>query len=83
MRDRAQVTAAAAEFPEHFGLRAFPGKRFTISTAASYVSEREGVILYTAIQEEGGAWACFVKVTPAELRREIVEDPGVSWRRAG
>lgn len=64
------VKQAAAEFPKVFGLRAFPGQRFTINESASYESPfgSGNVQLYT-FTEDGKA---FSKASPAELRREVV-----------
>lgn len=72
MTEYEQIEAAAAEFPETFGLKAFPGKVFRISLAASYVSGGQ-VLLYTAIQD-GDRWESFAKGTPAELRAQIVRN---------
>ena len=68
MTDR--VKEEAAKFPESFGLRAFPGQRFTINESASYESPfgSGNVMLYT-YTEDGLA---FSKGSPAELRREVI-----------
>ena len=52
-------------FPEEFGLRAFPGQRFTINRSASYWSG--GVMLY--VYTAGGE--AFCKGRPCELAREV------------
>lgn len=66
------VADAASNFPKEFGLRGFPGKVFSVSRGASYFSDREGVMLYTYIREDGGQWAAFAKGSPSELRSQMV-----------
>ena len=63
------IADAAAQFPETFGLRAFPGERFRISPRASYMSG-EKVVLYTQVRQ-GEAWVDFAKGTPAEIRAQV------------
>jgi hypothetical protein len=75
---REMVDQAIAEFPETFGLRAFPGDVFKLSSQASYVNDGGQVQLYTMIKKEdaksptGYCWLSFAKGTANELRREIV-----------
>lgn len=65
------IVNAAAEFPETFGLRAFPGEKFRVSISASYVSDGQ-VMLYTDVWSRArGEWQSFAKGTPAELRAQI------------
>lgn len=64
------VHAAAAEFPATFGLKAFPGRVFRISTAASYCTIGGDVQLYTQALSDDG-WLDFAKASPAELRKQI------------
>ena len=71
--DEKALAAAIATFPETFGLRAFPGRRFRLSKMDSFVSENR-VVLYTEILGVGdrhGEWLCFAKGSPEELRREV------------
>ena len=77
------IDAAVATFPEEFGMRAFPGKRFRISRGSSYWSDGyymgepkfpPGPHLYVYVEEDGD-WLSFAKGTPTELRREIVPLP--------
>lgn len=73
---RQAVAAAIAEFPVEFGLRAFQGDVFSISTTGSYISDFPApgtIYLYTCRKTEGGGWDPHSKGTPAELRRQIVE----------
>lgn len=63
------ITAAAAEFPKEFGLAAYPGDRFKISTLASYHNGTQ-VMLYTQIKK-GDQWLDFAKGTAAELRAQV------------
>ena len=65
------VADAVAKFPEEFGLRAFPGKRFKILRQQSYVSEGV-VMLYTGIRT-GDRWECFCKGTVEELQMEVTK----------
>lgn len=65
------VRDAAGDFPDEFGLKAFPGKRFKILLGQSYVSEGK-VLLYLGIKRASNQWEAFCKGTPAELRKEIV-----------
>jgi hypothetical protein len=69
------VKAAIEKFPKVFGLRAFPGKEFSISETASYYSDMEHcVMLYVFVYDSGAArWKDFAKGTFNELRKEIVE----------
>jgi hypothetical protein len=67
------VADAIAQFPKTFGLRAYPGKVFSISQSASYISDFPNpgtVYLYTAVQN-GERWEAFCKGTPNELRAQI------------
>lgn len=59
-------------FPAEFGLRAFPGRKFSIRRAACYISN--GVLtLYTDIwNEDNQKWLSFAKGTEQELRKEVV-----------
>jgi hypothetical protein len=66
------VEQAVERFPDEFGLRNFPEKRFCISKAASYYASHE-VMLYTYVWDEQlNQWMAFAKGTEQELRREIV-----------
>jgi len=67
------VKNAIKEFPEEFGLRAFPGDTFKIDPGASYYSSAYGIMLYTARKLEDGRWASFAKGSPSELRRNMVK----------
>lgn len=63
-----RVKAAIAEFPGTFGLRAFPGKRFTLNESASYVADSGAEVMLYVFTADGQA---FCKGTPAELRKEV------------
>jgi hypothetical protein len=65
------LAAAIAEFPAEFGLRAFPGRVFRISKSASYVNDAGELVLYAALKADA-YWQDFAKVTPAELRSQVV-----------
>ncbi len=65
------IKKIADKFPETFGLRAFPGKVFCISTSDSYVDHENQVVLYTAVKN-GDNWGAFAKGSEAELRAQIV-----------
>lgn len=67
------VAQAISTFPLEFGLRAFPGDRFRLSTASSYVNDSGVVTLYTERwNEQLQKWQSFAKGSAAELRREMV-----------
>lgn len=78
----AAIDAAIAKFPAEFGLRAFPGKRFSIHRGASLwdsglyhgkPDHEPGPLFYLFIfAEDTGRWEAFAKGTPAELRCNIV-----------
>jgi hypothetical protein len=78
----AAIDAAMAKFPAEFGLKAFPGKRFSIHREASLwdsglyhgkPDHEPGPLFYVFIYaEDTGRWEAFAKATPAELRRNIV-----------
>lgn len=72
MQQAQLVAEQISQFPAEFGLRAFPGDRFRISPAASYVND-DGVMLYTERLNSEGIWQSFAKGTAAELRREVTE----------
>jgi len=63
-----RIAQTIAKFPKTFGLRGFPGQRFSLSQRSSYVREGE-VVLYTvtATGED------FAKGSPAEIRAEVVQ----------
>jgi len=64
-----QVKIEAAKFPKSFGLRGFPGQRFTMNQSASYESPfGSGNVLLYVFTEDGLA---FSKGSPAELRKEV------------
>lgn len=70
------VDETIKQFPESFGLRAFPGQRFRLSRSASYFrgpGEAVGLMLYTEVLKENGQWSDFCKGTIEELRRNIVQ----------
>ena len=62
-----QIAQAIAEFPETFGLRGFPGQRFSLSPRSSYVRGGE-VVLYTVTAEGKD----FAKGTVCQIRAEVV-----------
>jgi len=69
------VEQAASQFPLVFGLRAFPGKRFKVGIAQSYISEGV-VVLYTQVwNPERSIWVDFAKGTVDELSKEVVDLP--------
>ena len=65
------ISEAIKQFPEQFGLKAFPGKVFALSFSASYISEGQ-IYLYTVVQTDDGKWLSFCKGTPAELKSAMV-----------
>jgi hypothetical protein len=65
------VAAAVDQFPSTFGLRAFPGDTFRVSSSSSYVNDSGVVQLYTQIQRDG-KWLDFAKGEINELKREYV-----------
>lgn len=69
-----KLAEAIASFPATFGLRAFPGDTFRVSTPSSYVNDSGEPTLYTEVKR-GERWLSFAKGTPAELRREIIALP--------
>lgn len=78
--EREAIKKAIAQFPEEFGLRAFPGDKFRLSENDSYYSqgynnewgsEPAQVMLYTQRLTEDGTWCAFAKSTIAELKKEI------------
>lgn len=74
------MKVALAQFPKVFGLRGFPGDRFTISEQDSYMADdRKTAILYVhRLNPEysglpNSEWhTAFSKCTVAELKREMV-----------
>ena len=75
------ISVEYERFPLEFGLRGFPGGVFTISRAASYVNDRDEVMLYLytkkRVQHKGDGnvreeWVAFAKCSPAELRDQMV-----------
>lgn len=75
------IADAMAEFPESFGLRAFPGDVFRISKVASYVNDSGVVMLYTQRRANPGSWLDFAKGTAGELRAQIV--PCITYSELG
>ena len=65
------VDAAMAQFPDTFGLRAYPGQTFRISKSSSYVNDNGVLVLYTEVQR-GAYWLSSAKGSVDELRREII-----------
>jgi len=63
------IKTEATKFPESFGLRGFPGQRFTINQRASYEYPfGSGNVMLYVFTEDGQA---FSKGSPSELRREV------------
>jgi hypothetical protein len=73
-RDRL-VAEAASEFPDRFGLRAFPGDVFTVDLRDSYY--QDGVHLYVHRVLPDGRTQAFSKDSPERLRREMTAAPGL------
>ena len=72
-----ELADAIARFPAQFGLRAFPGEVFRVSTFSSYHSggaDRNTIMLYTE-RKNGNEWLDFAKGTESELRAQMVELP--------
>ena len=72
------IKEAIATFPATFGLRAYPGRVFSISESASYLGGGGGdvIMLYTTIRTVGHTgtfvWLDFCKGTVEELRAQVV-----------
>jgi hypothetical protein len=82
-QEQADLEKALRQYDGYeFSLRAFPGKRFKVSRADSYVSSGQ-VMLYTHIWIDDGddrcprGWNAFAKGSPDELKREITEMFGI------
>jgi hypothetical protein len=72
------VAAAIQQFPQEFGLRAFPGDRFRLSQSSSYVNDSGVVTLYTERWNDRlQTWQSFAKGSAGELRRELVNKTAV------
>lgn len=71
--DRKLIEDEIEKFPSTFGLRAFPGKVFTISEQKSYFSQGRIVLCTAVYDEEQGRWLDFAEGSPEEVRREIVD----------
>lgn len=69
MTDDQEIEAAVKRFPKEFGLKGFPGKRFTIERSACYIGFGK-VTLYVYVKTETG-WLAFCKGFELELQREI------------
>lgn len=69
------VARAVAEFPDEFGLYAFPGERFRVSESASYWSDYENRPLIYTERFKDGQWRDFAKGTVEKLRSEMVPLP--------
>jgi len=67
------VQAHKAKFGEVFGLRAFPGRVFSINPGNSFYSQGFGVQLYTDVLTEDEEWKAFAKGSPAELNGQTVK----------
>ena len=72
MTNDLRISEAIEQFPEVFGLRAFPGKEFAFSHQYSYIDDSNRVMLYSMIHNDKGQWVCFSKGTVEEFKREIV-----------
>src|SRR5208282_4498463 len=72
------IATSAGSFPEVFGLRAYPNKKFRIELSASYVSEgRVYLYVYVLNGINDPRWESFCKGTVAELAAQIVRLGGV------
>lgn len=71
-----RVKAAMRLFPEEFGLRAFPGRVFTIDETASFVNDAGVVMLYVFVKQDNGLCVSFAKGTVEGLWRGLVALPG-------
>jgi hypothetical protein len=66
------VAAHKARYGEVFGLRAFPGRKFSVNPSNSFYSQGFGIQLYTDVLTAEGKWAAFAKGSPAELNGQTV-----------
>lgn len=67
----AAVAAAVASFPPSFGLRAYSGDTFRVSSSSSYVSGGR-VVLYTERLGADGQWRDFAKGSADQLREQMI-----------
>ena len=58
-------------FPQEFGLRGFPGKRFRINPRASYYSFDSGAQMVLDVLTSEG-WVNFCREGEKQLRAELV-----------
>jgi len=82
MLDKHLIVEAMENFPEVFGLKAFPGSVFCISLDDSFVNTSRNpetneydiktVMLYTRILTNG-EWKAFAKGTVEELQKNVVD----------
>ena len=69
-QEQQAINEAIASFPQEFGLRAFPGKKFRLGHRLShFVSEGE-VQLVVQINNDGN-WQDFGRNTPDFIRMEM------------
>ena len=73
--EREYIPEVIARFPAEFGLKAFPGKKFSISQSASYFSrpgDPKTLNLYTQVwSEKTNSWEAFAKGSEEELKQNI------------
>lgn len=69
-----KLSRAINEFPETFGLRAWPGDTFRISLDESYINDLGDVTIYLERMQKDGGWKDFAKGSPEELKRDLVEN---------
>lgn len=71
MSERDKVNAVCNRFPDEFGLRAFPGKRFSVCKASSFMGA-DGVQVYVYVwDDDRDEWLAFSRGTEAEIRKEM------------
>lgn len=65
-----ELERIAKEFPEEFGLRAFPGQRFRVNLRDCYISDGQSIIYVDNLWN--GKWVSFAKDTAENLRKEVI-----------
>ncbi len=79
-----RITEAIGKFPTEFGLRGFPGKRFTINEYDSYfetIDGKEYMRLYVHIVREDGTTDAFAKANSNEVELQMVHLPSPKTAR--
>ncbi len=68
-----RIKEAIVLFPSEFGLSSFPSERFRISEWASYINDKNEVMIYLDRKMPDDTWLNFAKGTIEEVKKYLTK----------